>query len=102
MHCTDAESSVPSEQLYTRHAQTRAQQRSIRPFLVELLLNFGKPQRSHKADLYTFDKKSRQNMRHHFGSEYYLQIEPRLDCWAVVGDDGAVITLGHRTRRFKH
>jgi hypothetical protein len=96
------ERSIPLEQIYTKHAQIRAQQRSIRPFLVELLLNFGKPQRSCKADLYTFDKRCREKIRRHLGSKHYFQIEEQLDCWAVVGDDGCIVSVGHHSRRFKH
>jgi hypothetical protein len=97
-----SDSSLCISQFYTKHAEQRAQQRSIPPYLVDLLLNFGKLQRSHHADLYLFDKTCKRKLRRHLGSHQYFRIEDQLDCWAVVGDDGAVISIGHRTRRFKH
>jgi hypothetical protein len=96
------EEHLRAERFYTKHAHERAQQRSIPPFVVDLLLSFGRAQRSHKADLYTFDKRCRRELRRYLGAEHYQRIADQLDCWAVIADDGSVVSIGHRLRRFKH
>jgi hypothetical protein len=85
----------------TKHAQARSQQRSISPFIIDLLLDFGCQVRSGHANKYLLDKRGRRKIRQYLGSRCYQQIEDKLSCWAVVGDDGAVVSVGHRTRRIR-
>jgi hypothetical protein len=92
----------PVEFDLTRHARARSQQRSIPPFIIDLLLDFGRQVRSGHASKYLLDKQGRRKIRQYVGSRYYQQIEDKLNCWAVVGDDGAVVSVGHRTRRTRH
>lgn len=83
----------------TKHAQTRSQQRAVPPMVIDLLLRFGAPMRSGRADLYTLDKPSRRRMRHYLGDRCYQLLEEQLDCWAVVGDDGSIVSVGHSGRK---
>ena len=84
----------------SKHCNQRMQQRSIPQMILDLLLDFGSAHRSHGADCLVFDKAARMRLRRHMGGNRGLNIfEPWLGIYAIVGDDGAVITAGHRLRR---
>lgn len=86
----------------TKHAQARAQQRAIPPFIVDLLLAFGAEAHHHGAEVLYFDKEARRRMRHHLGDRILQAIgDQMLDTYAVVGEGGRVVTVAHRTRRLK-
>jgi hypothetical protein len=90
---------TPAPKGFSRHACARMQQWAIAPAVVDLLLSFGSVMRSGPADVYLLDHESRARLRDHLGDATYRQIESRLNCWAVVGDDGTILSVGHRTRR---
>jgi hypothetical protein len=48
--------------MYTRHAQTRCQQRAIRPEVVDAILEYGCQKRRHGADVYFMDSSSRKRL----------------------------------------
>jgi hypothetical protein len=83
----------------SKHAQDRAQQRSISPMLIDLLLQFGASERAGTgvSKMY-FDKASRRKVKAYAGPLARL-LEDHLDVYAVVTDDQKVITTGHRTER---
>lgn len=83
----------------SKHAQTRAQQRSIPPMLIDLLLQFGSSERagSGVSKMY-FDKPSRRRVKAYAGPLGSL-LDEYLDVYAVVTDDMKVITTGHRNQR---
>jgi hypothetical protein len=84
----------------THHAQARLQQRGIPYDVVENLLDFGHEAHDHRGSrIVYFDHRARQQLRRQVGTESYKRIEPHLDAYAVVADNGEVITVGHRTRR---
>lgn len=84
----------------TKHAQTRTQQRSIPPMLIDLLLQFGSSERSGTGvSKVFFDKASRRKVKAYAGSLSRL-LDDHLDVYAVVTDDLTVITVGHRIGRF--
>lgn len=87
--------------LYTRHAMTRAQQRGIPPLIVEWLLEFGARTPSVGADIVYFDKRSREALRRYAGRQALAKLDGLLDVYAVVANDGQVLTLGHRTKRIR-
>ncbi len=81
----------------TRHASRRIQQRAIPVFILDLLERFGAEQRQGKSDHIFFDKCSVRRLKQHFGGSRGLRIiEPWLNIYVVMGDDGSVITVGHR------
>lgn len=85
----------------TRHATSRSQQRSIPPLAVELFERFGSSCRHGGADVLFMDKKARKQIASEFGGARALRfLEPLLNAYAVV-ESGKVITLAHRTKRFK-
>jgi hypothetical protein len=72
---------------YTDHARARMQQRGIRAAAVEALLDYGRSAPAGDGcEVLFFDKAARKAAR--FPNTY-----------AVVGRDGAVVTVGHRYRR---
>jgi hypothetical protein len=84
----------------THHAQARLQQRGIPSDVIESLLDFGHEIHDHRGSLICyFDRQARARLRAAWGQSVYKRIEPHLDAYAVIGDNGDVITVGHRTRR---
>ena len=84
----------------SRHAADRLQQRGIPPIVIDLLERFGASERSNGAEKIFFDKKAKKNLQHHFGGAGSLRVlEPWLDAYAVIADDGVVITAGRRRKR---
>ncbi len=84
----------------TQHAVTRMQQRGIKPYTVEMLFRCGAKEHDHRggAILY-FDKRARQRLREQYGVEKINKFEPQLDAYAVIAENGAIVTVGHRTKR---
>lgn len=84
----------------TEHASRRMQQRGIKPETIEILSLCGTREHDHHgATILYFDKPARQRLRHQYGSAEYKRIEGQLDAYAVVAEDGSVVTVGHRTKR---
>lgn len=87
--------------MMTRHATVRSQQRSLPPLAVELFERYGALCRHDGADVLFMDKRARKQIANAFGGARALRfVEPLLNSYAVV-EDGKVITLAHRTKRFK-
>lgn len=83
----------------TNHAQARLQQRGISPSIVETLLEFGRETHDHRGcQIYYFDHRARKQLREHIGQETFRRLESRLGAYAVLGSDGSVVTVGHRTQ----
>ena len=84
----------------TRHAAARMQQRAIPPFIVELLERFGSELRCGGADQLFFDKAARRRLEHHMGGRRSLRhVEPWLNVYLVISDNGRLITVAHRSGR---
>lgn len=85
-----------------RHAAVRLQQRAIPPFIIELLKRFGSEMRCGGAERLFFDKAARKGIEHHMGGHRSLRhVEPWLNVYAVIGDNGRLVTVAHRSRRLK-
>lgn len=83
----------------THHASRRCAQRGIGQEALDLLWEFAAAHRSHGADRLCFDARSRRRIRRALGGDWMRRNERLLDAFAVIADDGAVITAGWRTRR---
>lgn len=84
----------------TSHAATRIAQRGIPPLVLDLLCQFGASERCKDADKLFFDKQSRRQLKRYLGGERSLKLlEPWLNTYAVLGDDGKVVTAGQRQKR---
>lgn len=85
------------------HASTRLQQRGIPAFVIELLEACGSEHRCGGADSLFFDKAARKRLKHYLGGERSLRlIEPWLNVYAIVGDDGCVVTTAHKLKRYRN
>ena len=88
--------------MMTRHAATRSQQRSIPPLAIELFERYGACSRHDGADILFMNKQARKRIAKDFGGARALRfLDEILDAYAVV-ENGKVITLAHRIKRFKH
>jgi hypothetical protein len=83
------------DRYFTEHARTRMQQRGIPAAAVDLLIDYGKSAPAGEGcELVFFDKAARARLaRDHPSAERLCRT------YAVVGSDGAVVTVGHRYRR---
>jgi hypothetical protein len=85
--------------LFTPHARTRMQQRGIPAAAVELLISYGNSAPAGDGcELVFFDKAARARL---FRDDPAAAREAERLCrtYAVLGNDGAVVTVGHRYRR---
>ena len=87
---------------FSHHAQVRKQQRAIPPIIVEWLQDYGCVIRKEGADVYYLDKKGRRKLKRDIGSVPYRRMEDLLDAYAVIADDGTLVTIGWRYKRLKH
>jgi len=87
---------------YTLHARSRLQQRSIPPAIVDWLVQFGHPMRHDGADVYSFDRKGRKRLKQFLGTVAFKRVQDLLDVYAVLSDDGQLVTVAHRTKRLRH
>ncbi len=84
----------------TQHAAARMQQRGIKAQTVEMLFQCGAKEYDHcGATIYYFDKPARQRLCRQYGAERFKKIDGQLDTYAVIAENGAVVTVGHRTKR---
>jgi hypothetical protein len=85
----------------TRHCQERLRQRAIPPLVENLLHEFGTSMRCGGAERLFFDKAARRRLQAHLGGARGLKtLEPWLNVFVVVGDNGKTVTAGHRQGRF--
>jgi hypothetical protein len=83
----------------TDHARVRMQQRGIPPAALDVLLEFGRESHDHHGcRIIRFDKRSRNRAARELGPAY-RGIERYLDAYAVLANDDAVVTVGHRFGR---
>ena len=84
----------------TNHAQARLLQRGISSHVLECLLQYGRKIHDHRGgEIIYFDHQTRARLRHNSGPDQFKAIESKLDTYAVIGSDGAVLTVGHRVKR---
>ena len=86
----------------TRHASCRMQQRAIPYIVVDLLHRYGRSARSDHADILFFDKAAIQRMTRDMGGPRSLKVFERwLNVYAVVADDGSLVTVAHKQRHVR-
>ena len=82
----------------TTHATARCQQRGISPFVVDLLLRFGRREHDHKgAEVVFFDRRAKKEVESYTGGSIG-KLSEQMDSYAVVSD-GCVITVGVRHKK---
>jgi hypothetical protein len=83
--------------LLTDHARVRLQQRGITEPVLECLLTYGSTVHDHRGgELVFFDHHARDRLRRTKGAEVFKKIEPKLDTYAVIVEDGVVLNLDHQ------
>ncbi|MGY3581407.1 hypothetical protein ACVIGB_000523 [Bradyrhizobium sp. USDA 4341] len=86
----------------TTHSRTRLQQRAIPPLVVDLLIQFGSASRANGAERLMFDKSAIKRLRHHLGGDRGLKVVERwLNVYAVLGDNGLLVTAAHKSGHFR-
>jgi hypothetical protein len=76
-------------------------QRAIPRAAIELMLDYGSTARVKGADSYFFDKAARRRVNLHLGAEALRGVERYLNAYAIVGDNGSVVTAAWRTGRLR-
>ena len=86
------------ESAVTRHAQARMQQRAIRADALERLLEFGREAFDHRGGVVLyFDKAARRRLARTAPGR--KDVERLARCYAVLSNEGEIVTVGHRFRR---
>ena len=86
----------------TRHAKVRMQQRGISTVALESLLRYGAEAHDHHGGtIVYFDKQARNRLLKGSGRRRYGEMEKKLNTYAVLSPDGAIVTVGHRQRRIR-
>lgn len=83
------------------HARSRMQQRAIPPFVLDLLWDYGSTTRVGGADSLYFDRVTRARAADALRQAGLRGKEHLLDAYAVVADDGTVVTTAWRTGRLR-
>ncbi len=86
--------------ILTNHAQARLQQRGISSHVLDYLLQYGRKVHDHRGgEIIFFDHQARERLRRQSGPTQFKVVESKLDAYAVIGTDGAILTVGRRTKR---
>lgn len=86
----------------THHAQARAQQRCLPPFIEELLDRYGEERHLGSGAVIRYlSKRGRRHMEKDMGRQPVAKLTQWLDSYEVCTTGGITITVGHRTRRLK-
>lgn len=87
--------------LCTKHAHTRMQQRCIRQRGVDAAIDYGSEHRTDDGYIYHLSKRVCRRLQRTLPPAEAREIMQLIDIYAVVSDDGQIITVGHRTRRIR-
>jgi hypothetical protein len=85
----------------TRHAARRLRGRAIPEAAIDLLFRFGASLMQVGAEVFYFDHAARRAVAAALPADAVRDVERWLDAYAVVASDGALITVGWRTRRLR-
>ena len=94
---------MTSQNNYTRHAMSRAQQRCFPPIVDELLNRFGEEKYDgHGHIKIVLTKKCFRNIRKAWGSKMASSLSNYAGVYKIESlDTGSVITIGRITKRIK-
>ncbi|CAG1000927.1 hypothetical protein MTYP_02875 [Methylophilaceae bacterium] len=90
--------------MYTNHAQKRAQQRGIPPFINELLDRYGREHYDGRGGIILYlDKRSIRQMERDMGREPVRRLAEWHGAYKIISVfDGMTITVGKRYKRILH
>ena len=84
----------------TEHARIRMQQRAIPSTVLDLLDEYGSHYRCGRAERLMFDREAKSRLNRDLDGKL-RDIERYLNVFAVIGDNGHVVTVGRQCRRFR-
>jgi hypothetical protein len=88
------------DKLFADHAQVRAQQRGVPPLILDWLITYGSAQPDQRgAEIRYFDHAARRRLSKAVGHKVVDLLGQLLHMYAVMSNDGVVITTGHRFKR---
>lgn len=100
MHHTTTQTKQITTVSLSEHARTRAQQRGIRSEELDALLSYGIRTHDHFGGLIcTFDEEGLTQLRQEASPALWRRMQDRRHIYAVIAEDGSVITTGHRVKR---
>lgn len=85
----------------THHAACRMRARAIPEAAVDLLFRFGASLAQAGGEVLFFDHAARRRAAESLGRERLRAIERWFDAYLVLSPDGAMVTVGWRTRRLR-
>jgi len=89
------------QDLKTKHAEARMQQRAIPPLMVDLLHRYGREDYQNGSSICYLDKRGSQRALKAL-RETLDRFEKLSNTYVVLSaDDGTEITIGHRTKRIR-
>ncbi|WP_028453069.1 DUF4258 domain-containing protein [Chitinilyticum aquatile] len=89
--------------ILSKHALRRMKQRGIKPIVIDLLLRFGSITFDHLgAEIYCFDKKSRERIKKHLCSAELARLPSSAMNIYVVVRDMLIVTVAYRSKRFRY
>jgi hypothetical protein len=86
----------------TEHGRRRLQSRAIPRNAIDLVLRYGKPVHKHGAVRVYLDSVARRELLRQEGEQVVRKLGHKLDVFAVLAPDGALVTAAYRTRRMRH
>lgn len=94
---------APQGWRWTHHAQARVKQRGVQSPALQALLDWGTsyPCGGGGRDLLIFRNRDIDKLMQNLPKAERLAVEKQRRLFAVLGGDGAVVTVGHRTRRLR-
>lgn len=87
----------------TQHAQARMQQRTVPPLVLDWLETYGRETHAGGCSvILSFDKPARRRLERAIGREPVRRMKQWLNAYAVMGENGTLLTVGYRYRRLPH
>jgi Domain of unknown function (DUF4258) len=90
---------ITSAPRFSRHAESRMQQRGIDRAAIDCILDFGREQHDHHGAVIVILDRAASKRLARTGAVRGAQLDALRGLYAVVGNDGSVRTVGHRIRR---
>ena len=88
--------------MITTHAQARMRQRGLPPLVLHWLDDYGDERHDgHGAVIRHFTRQARRRLERDVGREPVRRMHEYLDAYAVYGNNGGLITVGHRYQRIR-
>ncbi len=94
---------TPKDWRFSHHAKARAKQRGVHSGALQTLLDWGKtyPCGGGGRELVLFRKRDLDKLSQHLPKADRLAVEKQRHLFAVLSEDGAVVTVGHSSRHIQ-